>query len=56
MELVHEGSNLRWFSFVRLVPDLDVGVLYVVNAGGGFAQVAIGQLDDLLEERFENSR
>lgn len=56
MELVHAGSNLRWFAFVRLVPDLDVGVLYVVNAGGGMAQAAIDALDDVLEERFENSR
>lgn len=56
VELVHAGSNLRWYSFVRLVPELDVGVLYVVNAGGELSRAAIDALDELLEERFENSR
>ena len=56
IELVHAGSNLRWYSFVRLVPDLNVGVLYVVNAGGEFSSSAVNRLDALLEERFENSR
>ncbi len=55
-ELVHAGSNLRWYSFVRLIPELDVGVLYVVNAGGDRSSAAIDALDALLEERFENSQ
>lgn len=56
LEFVHAGSNLRWYSFVRLIPELDVGVLYVVNAGGDLSRAAIDTLDDLLERRFENSR
>lgn len=56
MELGHAGSNLRWYSIVRLVPELEVGALFVVNAGGDFASAAIDSLDDLLTERFGNSR
>ena len=55
-ELGHAGSNLRWYSVVRLVPELDAGALFVVNAGGEMASGAIDALDDLLTERFDNSR
>lgn len=55
-ELVHAGSNLRWYSIVLLIPELNGGALFVVNAGGDFSDVAIGALADLLVERFDNSR
>ncbi|MBT8080505.1 MAG: beta-lactamase family protein [Gammaproteobacteria bacterium] len=56
INLVHAGSNLRWYAKVRLVPELNVGALFVVNAGGDLAAAAIDSLESLLEERFDNSR
>lgn len=54
--LTHNGSNLRWYSVVRLAPALDAGVMIVTNAGPGRAEAAIDSLDDLILERFEASR
>lgn len=56
IDLVHDGSNQRWYASVRLIPELNIGALYVVNAGGDLAGAAIEALDDLLEERYENSQ
>lgn len=56
LELVHAGSNLRWYSVVRIVPELGVGVLYVVNAGGDLAGAAVDALDEVLSDRYDNSR
>lgn len=54
--LTHDGSNLRWYSVVRLAPALNAGVMIVTNAGPGRAQAAIDSLDDLILERFEASQ
>lgn len=54
-ELVHAGSNLRWYAEVRIVPELGVGALAVVNAGGSMAQAAVDALADVLEDRFDGS-
>lgn len=56
LELVHAGSNQRWYSVVRIAPELKVGALFVVNAGGDLAGAAIDALDDVLGDRFDNSR
>ena len=56
IELGHGGSNLRWYAVVRLVPGLDAGALYVVNAGGTLAAEAINELDNLITERFDNTQ
>ena len=56
IELVHDGSNLRWYAIVRLVPALNAGALFVVNAGGDLANAAIDALDDLVAQRFEDSQ
>jgi CubicO group peptidase (beta-lactamase class C family) len=54
--LMHDGSNLRWYSVVRLAPALDAGVMMVANAGPGRAAAAIDSLDDIILERFRASR
>jgi len=53
-ELLHAGSNGRWYAVVRLVPGLNGGALFVVNAGGEFASRAIDELDDVIVERFNS--
>ncbi len=53
--LGHAGSNLRWYAVVRLAPQLDAGVLIVVNAGGDKADAAIDSLGNLILERFQAS-
>ena len=55
-ELAHGGSNLRWYAVVRLVPGLNGGALFITNAGGENAAEAIDVLDDLIAERYNNSR
>ena len=52
VELAHAGSNQRWYAIVRLVPALNGGALFVVNAGGNRADAAIDRLDDFVAERF----
>lgn len=55
IELGHAGTNLRWYAVVRLVPDLDAGVILVTNAGGDNAANGIAALEDVIAERFSNS-
>lgn len=55
-ELAHGGSNLRWYAIVRIIPGLNGGALFITNAGGDNAADAIDVLDDLIAERFINSR
>lgn len=54
--LSHAGSNLRWYAVVRMAPELDAGVLMVVNAGGGRAEAAVDSMSDLVLERFQASQ
>ena len=52
IELAHAGSNLRWYAVVRMVPELNRGALFVVNAGGPRAEAAIDRLDDFIAQRY----
>ena len=56
MELAHAGSNQRWYAVVRLVPELNGGVVILINAGGSRSEDAVDELGDIIVERFENSR
>jgi CubicO group peptidase (beta-lactamase class C family) len=51
--LAHGGSNLRWYAIVTLVPELDGGAFYVVNAGGNRAQAAIDRVEDFVVDRYK---
>ena len=53
--LVHSGSNQRWYAQVALVPEFNVGVLFVTNAGGDRAAEAVNALQDLMGQRAANS-
>ncbi len=53
--LGHDGSNLRWYSTVRLAPAIDAGALIITNAGGR-AEEANDLLGDLLIQRFQASQ
>lgn len=55
-ELLHAGSNQRWYAVVRMLPELDAGALFVVNAGGNRADAAIDALDDLVALRYKASQ
>ena len=54
--LAHGGSNLRWYAIVRLIPELDGGALFVVNAGGRRAEAAIDRVEDFVVERYRASQ
>lgn len=53
--LGHAGSNLRWYSVVRLEPGVNAGALFVTNAGGQHAADAINVLQELVVQRVGNS-
>ena len=55
IQLTHAGSNLRWYAIVRLIPELDAGALFVVNAGGDLSDAAIDELEGLVGQRFLDS-
>lgn len=54
-ELVHAGSNQRWYAIVRLIPEIDGGALFISNAGGDLSSAAINAIDDIVVERFKNA-
>ena len=49
--LEHTGSNLKWLVQVGLIPDLDIGLLVVTNAGGDGAQAAADAMGNLMAQR-----
>ena len=53
--LAHAGSNQRWYAIVELVPELDGGVFFVVNAGGTRAEAAIDRIEGFVIDRFRAS-
>jgi CubicO group peptidase (beta-lactamase class C family) len=46
--LEHTGTNLRWRAQVGLVPELELGILIVTNAGGNEAQEAVDSLSSIM--------
>lgn len=55
-ELTHAGSNGRWYAVVRILPELNGGALFVVNAGGDVAEDAIDELAEFVAERYMNAQ
>lgn len=55
ISLVHAGSNQRWYAQVSLVPEFNIGVLLLTNAGGDKAAEAIHALEELIARRAANS-
>jgi hypothetical protein len=51
----HNGSNLRWFAITWFWPDIDTGLLIVLNGGGDRGSAAMEALDVLLRQRIAAS-